>query len=252
MDTKFIIVVFLAACLIFSGMASAEKGGNAGDSRGGGSDDVGLDDKGTDILVGKGLGDVNRTQGQGQDRNKTQSQDQDRNQTQDKLRVLDQVRNQTAEHKLLLDAKLANVSNADKLKVFQNQNQVREAVMALLALRQAGNFSGGIGQNISAIAREFDNSVNKTIAAEEAIVGRDGLTRLLFGGDENAAETLQAELNQNRVRLQQLEQLRLQLDTEYQPFVDEQIRLMQEEQTRLMELAQKEQQDKGLLGWLFK
>lgn len=235
------LIILLVLCLIFSGLVLAEKGGVARKP----------DDSGNEKMQGKpanvtgsGLGD--------QDRNQTMDRDQLRNRSTERLRVLDRVRNRTQEHKELLEAKLQNLSNRDKQKVFRNHNRVREAVMALLALREEGNLTGGIGQNISAIAREFNNSVEKTQKAEEAIVGRDGLTRFLFGGDENAAAALQAELNQNRVRIQQLERLRLQLEPEYQPYVEEQIRLMQEEQTRLQELAAREMVDKGLLGWLFK
>ncbi|MBN2014052.1 MAG: hypothetical protein JW778_02630 [Candidatus Altiarchaeota archaeon] len=170
----------------------------------------------------------------------------------EKDQVLDQLRNKTLGNKQLLESRLENVSNRDKQKVFRNQNTVREAVMNLLALREAGNFSGGIGQNISAIARGFDNSVNKTVEAEEAIQNRAGLMRFFFGGEENAAATIQAELNQNRVRLQQLQRVREEYDPEFQAFIDEQMLLIEEEQTRLQELAQQELGDKGLLGWLFK
>ncbi len=170
----------------------------------------------------------------------------------ERVQVLGFLRNQTQEKKQLLEVKLVNLSNRDKLKIFRNQNQVREAVMALLVLRDAGNFSGGIGRNISEIARGFDNSVNKTIEAEEAIQNRGGLTRFLFGGDEKAADTLQAELNQNRVRLEQLKRIREEYDPEFQAFIDEQIQLIEQEQARLQELSRRELEDKGLLGWLFK
>ncbi len=170
----------------------------------------------------------------------------------EKVQVLGQLQNKTMENKQLLEAKLENVSNRDKQKIFRNQNKVREAVMALLALRDAGDFSGGIGRNISEIARGFNNSVNKTVEAEGAIQNRKGLMRFLFGGDEKAATTLQAELNQNRVRLQQLQRIREDYDPEFQAFIDEQTQLIEPEQTRLQELSQQELGDKGLLGWLFK
>ena len=50
--------------------------------------------------------------------------------------------------------------------VYQNQNQVRLAVHSLLAME---NLVGGIGKNVSQIARQFNNSVQATIRAEEKI-----------------------------------------------------------------------------------
>lgn len=123
--------------------------------------------------------------------------------------------------------------------------------MTLLALREVTNMTG-IGRNVSAIARGFNNSVNKTIQAEEAIQNRKGITRFLFGGDEKAAATIQAELNNNRVRLQKLEKVKTEYDPEFQGLIEEQIQLIEQEQNRLMQLAEKEKGDKGLLGWLFK
>lgn len=234
MKTK--LFIFSVVCmLLFSGLVCAEKGGNAKNVT-----PPGLDDK----IVGQAAKENKSTPALISADKPVKAQN--------KTAVLEQVRNRSAEHKLILEEKLSNVSNRDKLKVFQNQNQVREAVMNLLTLREAGNFSGGIGQNISVIAREFDNSVNKTVAAEEKIKQRTGLMRLLFGGDEKAANTLQAELNKNRVRLQQLERVQADLDPEYQPFFEEQLQLMEQEQTRLQELAWNETTERGLLGWLFK
>lgn len=169
----------------------------------------------------------------------------------EKKLVVEEIKNRSIEKKQMLELQLQNISNRDKQKIFRNQNKVREAVMTLLALREVTNMTG-IGQNVSAIARGFNNSVNKTIQAEEAIQNRKGITRFLFGGDEKAAATIQAELNNNRVRLLKLEKVKTEYDPEFQGLIEEQIQLIEQEQDRLMQLAEKEKGDKGLLGWLFK
>ncbi|MCG2782661.1 MAG: hypothetical protein L6243_03635, partial [Candidatus Altiarchaeales archaeon] len=110
----------------------------------------------------------------------------------------------------------------------------------------------GIGKNISAIAVSFNNSVKKTIQAEEAIQNRGGIMRFLFGGDEKAAAAIQSELNKNQVMLQKLETVKEGYGPEFQQLIDEQTQLMQQEQERLMQLAEEEKGDKGLFGWLFK
>ncbi|MGC9310427.1 MAG: hypothetical protein ACP5E4_01745 [Candidatus Aenigmatarchaeota archaeon] len=134
-------------------------------------------------------------------------------------------------------------------KVLQNQNQVRIAVHAFLAME---DLEGGIGKNVSAIAREFNNSVEKTIQAEEKIQKRNQISRLLFGGDKNAANTLQNELNQNRVRIQELNRLIFRCDGETKALLQEQLQNMEQEQERLRQVAEDEKKSKGLLGWLWK
>lgn len=140
---------------------------------------------------------------------------------------------------------------SSKQKTYQNQNQVRLAVHALLAME---NLTGGIGKNVSAIAREFNNSIQATLRAEERIQTRSGLVRLFVGGDEKAAEEIEQEVNRNRLRIQQLIQYMNNCDCGQQvkAMLQEQIQNMEQEQNRLEQLAQKEKSSKGLLGWIWK
>lgn len=136
-------------------------------------------------------------------------------------------------------------------KVYQNQNQVRLAVHSLLAME---NLVGGIGKNVSQIARQFNNSVQATIRAEEKIQTRSAFARFFAGGDENSAEEIEQEVNQNKQRIQELKQFHEQADCdeEVKTMMQEQIQNMEQEQDRLQELAQKEKKSKGLFGWLWK
>ncbi|MBN1274729.1 hypothetical protein JXA12_00345 [Candidatus Woesearchaeota archaeon] len=135
--------------------------------------------------------------------------------------------------------------------MLQHQHQVRVAAQTLAHL---ANMTGGIGENISGIARHFNNSVQATMQAEERIQSKGGFARFFTGGDKEAGEALQAEVNQNRVQLQQLQQLHddCECDEAVKTMLQEQLQLMQEEQNRLQELAEKEQRKKGLLGWIWK
>jgi len=141
--------------------------------------------------------------------------------------------------------------NEKEQKVLQNQNQVRLAVHSLLAME---GLAGGIGPQVSAIARNFNNSVQATIKAEEKIQTRSAFSRFFAGGDKKAAEELEAEVNQNKAQIQELNQLREQCDCgeEVKALMQEQIQNMEQEQARLQELAQKEKKSKGLLGWIWK
>ncbi|MCX6819487.1 MAG: hypothetical protein NT129_05840 [Candidatus Aenigmarchaeota archaeon] len=136
-------------------------------------------------------------------------------------------------------------------KIYQNQNRVRVAVHALLAME---NLTGGIGRNISQIAREFNNSVQATIRAEEKIQTRNFIFSFFFGGDEQSAGEMEQEVNRNRERIQELKQLMNQCSCsdEVKAMMQEQIQNMEQEQNRLQEMSQEQLKSKGLLGWLWK
>ena len=139
-----------------------------------------------------------------------------------------------------------------KQPIIRNQNKVRLAVHAMLAMEDLTN---GIGRNISAIARGFNNSVKTTLAAEEKIQKKSKFARFLTGGDEEAAEELEQEVEQNRIRVRELKKLMGECEdceADVMNLLQEQIQNMEQEQNRLSELAQKEKSRKGLFGWLFK
>jgi hypothetical protein len=136
-------------------------------------------------------------------------------------------------------------------KVYQNQNRVRLAVHSLLAME---DLAGGIGEEVSQIAKQFNNSVQATIRAEEKIQRRSAFARFFAGGDSESAEELEQQVRQNKQRIQELKQLHEQCDCneEVKTMMQEQIQNMEQEQNRLEGLAQKEKKSKGLLGWLWK
>ena len=131
----------------------------------------------------------------------------------------------------------------------KNQNEVRIAVHTLLSME---NRTGGIGQNISAIAREFNNSVTMSEKLEQKIQDRSGIMRVFLGGDRDAAGQLANITVQNQARIQKIQQLIAteNLDPDVRAFLEEQLQAMQTEETRLEQLATREQQDRGLFGSL--
>lgn len=123
----------------------------------------------------------------------------------------------------------------------QKQNEVREAVKALLAIEDR---EGGIGQQVREIARDFDNSVQATITAEEKIERRSKIKRLFAGGDEEAALEIESRLKIRREKIEQLKTLREGANEEDGAILEEKIQTMEEEQTRLGQLAIKEKSSK--------
>jgi hypothetical protein len=129
-----------------------------------------------------------------------------------------------------------------------NQNEVRLAVHTLLAME---NITGGIGPQVSAIARDFNNSAQSTWQLEERIWNRDMFSRFFFGGDQAAASELLNLTLQNENRIRQIEQLMNSgaLDAETRAMLEEQLRIMEQESTRLNRIASAEEQDRGIFGW---
>jgi len=143
------------------------------------------------------------------------------------------------------------MANKFQQKAAQNQNQVRVAVHTLLALE---NYTGGIGKNISSIARGFNNSLQATIRAEERIRARSRITKFFIGGNEEAANELEEKIDQNKNRIQELKEIKnnCNCSEEVVNLIQEQIQNMEQEQNRLQELTQQEKQRKGIFGWIFR
>ncbi|KDE54926.1 hypothetical protein [Methanoculleus sp. MH98A] len=129
-----------------------------------------------------------------------------------------------------------------------DRDRVRLAVHALLG---AGNRTGGIGENVSAIAREINNSVQKTFEAEEQIRARHAFMRFLFGGDAEAALLIEEEAQRNRERAAELGHLigNCTCDNATRTMLQEQVRTIEQEQDRLSVLASEEMQVRGLFSW---
>ncbi len=136
--------------------------------------------------------------------------------------------------------------------IYQNQNKVRIAVHALLGTE---NLTGGIGKEVSEIARDFNNSVQSTIRLEEQIQNRNRIARFFAGGDLEAGRNLEQEVLENQNRVQELKQLTEECDEcgeEVKELMQQQIQEMEQEQGRLQALAQREKTSKGLFGWIWK
>ena len=214
-------VIFLVCTLSFANLVVAQQGGS-----GDGSNESG-----------------NQTMDQSGEMNQNQNRVMAGNATE--LQQMIQQRQQ------VMEQEKNNLNNIGEQNVLQNQNRVRLAVHAMLAME---NLTGGIGQNVSEIAKEFNNSVQATIRAEERIEKRSGFSRFFAGEDEKAGKDIEQEVERNRNRLQELNQLKEQCscDAEVKAILQEQIQNIEMEQNRLEERAQTEMKSKGMFGWLWK
>ncbi len=201
---------------------------------------------------GEGTGDSVQEQSQTQERANEQSGESvgEPIRQQERASTTERLREMITEKSQEIGQAVQGISDAKQRGVYENQNRTSEAVHALLA---AENLAGGIGSEVSKIAREFGNSVEKTIQAETKIQNRNSIVKFFFGGDKEATEEILQETNKNQEKIQQLKNLHQECDCdpEVKNIFQEQIQNLEQEQNRLGQLAQEEKSKKGIFGWLF-
>lgn len=166
----------------------------------------------------------------------------------DNSRNMSQLREIARQSREKYNATLQNTSPV-RPGWIKNENDVRLAVHTLLAME---NFTGGIGPQVSAIARDFNNSASSSQRFEERIRNRDAISRLFFGGDHDAATELANITVQNRARIGVIQQLMntTTLDAETRAMMEEQLQVLRQNVAQGEQLSAQEQQDRGIFGWM--
>ncbi len=148
-----------------------------------------------------------------------------------------------------LEQEVASTTEADK-NIVENANPVRLAAHALLASK---NLIGGIGPEVSEIAKEMNDSVATTTNAEAKIQSRGFITRFLFGGDSVSAEAIAQVVARNQAHIQKLTGLlnQVTVSADIKATLTAQITALEGAEARLQALAEKEQKQWGLFSWRF-
>ena len=129
----------------------------------------------------------------------------------------------------------------------EHMSEVAIKVQQLLQVKN----SGGIGEQVRQVARE-QNQAQEQISTElEKINSRGRLARFFFGGNYQAVRNLEKLLEQNQLRIQQLQQLENKLTNQADlTKVQETIQALIQENTSIQERIEAEVQIKSLFGWL--
>lgn len=161
----------------------------------------------------------------------------------------DDLKQKIEKRKHELEQEVASSSPEHK-NIVENANEVRLAVHSLLSSKE---LLGGIGQQVSEVAKQMNDSVATTTDVEAKIQSRSFLTRLFFGGDKTSAEVIAQEAAQNQKRIAVLTELLGQatISADMQAVLKEQISALQVAQTHLQDLADKEKSAWGLFSWRF-
>lgn len=167
-------------------------------------------------------------------------------------RILETERLRTAREIITTAEEESEAQQVEKVQqiVQQKRNEVAATVHSLIELEDA---LGGIGQQVSQVASEFNNSVQTATQAEEKIKSRNGFLRFFIGNDQEALKEMERETDKNQERIQQMLQLKEECDCgeEVKNFFQERVENLKQEQNRLEETIQEEKKTKGIFGWLF-
>lgn len=133
----------------------------------------------------------------------------------------------------------------DKKIIYENQNKVKQAVYSLISMELLLPSTGII---VSDIARQINNSLNKTIDLEYKLNSKSKIAKFFFGGDFESANQLGAEVSENYKRISDLKELksRCGCSSEVEKIFENQIEIIESEQNRLHKIAEAEKNKKGL------
>ena len=131
-----------------------------------------------------------------------------------------------------------------------HMSNVAKAVERLLMVKIG---KGGIGQQVREIAREQKQAQEETRQQLETMEARRGFLKRLIGPNFKAINGIKKHLQQNRLRIRRLEQLKNKLsDQAVKNDVDQTIRALDEQGRALRGQVRAEEQTKSVFGWLFR
>jgi len=132
----------------------------------------------------------------------------------------------------------------------QRMSVVAQTVEELLTTQGA---KGGIGQQVSEVAKEQQQTQQEIEGELNKLEARQGWVKKLFGPDYKAIKNLNQQVEKNRLRIRQLGQLQTQVANQAdQTQIQEAVQALVEQNTALQEQTQAEEQVRSLFGWLFK
>jgi len=131
----------------------------------------------------------------------------------------------------------------------QHMSEVAKQVQQLLQVRT----EGGIGEQVRQIAHEQNQAQSRIQEQLNKLESKGKLAKFLTGTDYGAVKNLKKQLEQNQLRIKQLEQLQNQLTNQGNiTMVQETIKALIAQNTALQERITTEEQSRNMFGWLFR
>lgn len=138
----------------------------------------------------------------------------------------------------------------------QNQEEETQLQVATQHMEQLMDMEGSaeaVGNQARTIAQEQMQAQAQIQTHLNKLESKSGLMKKLFGPDYGVIKNLRQQMEQNRLRIQQLIQLQNQVINQAdETQLQEAIQVLVEQNTALEEQIQAEEQIKSLFGWLVK
>jgi len=169
-----------------------------------------------------------------------------------KTEVMQKIEKMINEQKMLME----NRSKGNETMT-KNKEMIRVEVMKRTAtiLEMLANVTENreVNEKLMTVAKQCNETAMNIQKAEERIEKRSKIMRILFGGDLKAAKELMQEKERIQEQIQMLESVLNQTQNSYErEIIQEQIRTLQKEMEQIQEVAQQQEQEKGILGWIFR
>ena len=145
------------------------------------------------------------------------------------------------------------VQNQNQAKT-QNQAEETQLMVATQHMEQLMEMEGlkeEVGNKVRTLAQEQVQAQTLTQTQLNKLESKSSLMKKLFGPDYGAIKNLKHQMEQNRLRIQQLEQLQNQVANQAdETQLQEAVQALVEQNTNLEEQIQAEEQIGSLFGWL--
>ncbi|RJR26503.1 hypothetical protein C4561_05135 [candidate division WWE3 bacterium] len=223
------LILALSATAFAQGGSGSGSGTKTGTGTGSGTESGPGTGNGQGITVGQPQG-QNSAPGQG-----VQVQDQNKVNTQ----------NQGEDSQLKV-----STQNNENTSSRQHMSNVAQAVEDFLS---NGNKSGEMGGQISEIAKQQQATQSQIGKSLDKIEGKSQVMKSLFGPDYKAIKDMKQLIQQNQVRIQQLQNLQTETQNQGENTqLQVMIKAMVDQNTALQNQMQTEENVKSLFGWLIK
>lgn len=123
----------------------------------------------------------------------------------------------------------------------------------VMGLENIANRETGIGQQVRTIAQQQNQSASTTMQVMEKVQTRSKVKTFFFGNDYKNLGTLRSEMVQTRNRLDQLNQLIENVQSEEEQVeLQNQIQILEQEQVKIENFIEAEENKFSVFGWLVK
>lgn len=130
----------------------------------------------------------------------------------------------------------------------QNMSEVAKKVEGLLEFKED---VGGVGTKVRDIAKAQSKAQTEIESELDKLDSRGSFMKTLFGSDPKVIKNLNQQMEQNELRIQQLQGMRNQFLNQVDEIqVHEAVQAMIDQNTALADQVKLEKQAKGLFGWL--